>query len=161
PTPGAAPCGSATGRRRCARSRRPPGRRAGRAAASTGPGYPVGRRTGRRRDGRGCSRALLAAPTGNRRRCCAGARPRAVGRGDDGTRRARRIGAPLATLPPTMADPLTLLPVRHGQSEWNAAGLMQGQTPHVPLTALGRTQAESAAEELAGLSPGVLISSDL
>jgi broad specificity phosphatase PhoE len=60
-----------------------------------------------------------------------------------------------------MARPLTLLLVRHGQSEWNAAGLMQGQTPHVPLTALGRSQAEAAAEELAGLHPGVLISSDL
>ncbi len=60
-----------------------------------------------------------------------------------------------------MAHPLTLLLVRHGQSEWNAAGLMQGQTPHVPLTALGRSQAEEAAAELAGLSPGALISSDL
>ena len=60
-----------------------------------------------------------------------------------------------------MARPLTLLLVRHGQSEWNAAGLMQGQTPHVPLTDLGRSQAEAAAEELAGLYPGVLISSDL
>ncbi|MBN1095049.1 histidine phosphatase family protein [Blastococcus sp. TML/C7B] len=60
-----------------------------------------------------------------------------------------------------MARPLTLLLVRHGQSEWNAAGLMQGQTPHVPLTALGRSQAEEAAAELATLSPGALISSDL
>lgn len=67
----------------------------------------------------------------------------------------------LATLPPTMARPLTLLLVRHGQSEWNAAGLMQGQTPHVPLTGLGRSQADEAAAELAGLSPGALISSDL
>ena len=60
-----------------------------------------------------------------------------------------------------MARPLTLLLVRHGQSEWNAAGLMQGQTAHIPLTDLGRSQAEEAAEELAGLAPGVLISSDL
>ena len=45
--------------------------------------------------------------------------------------------AHLVTLPSTMARPLTLLLVRHGQSEWNAAGLMQGQTPHVPLTDLG------------------------
>jgi len=62
-----------------------------------------------------------------------------------------------------MADPLTLLLVRHGQSEWNAAGLMQGQTAHVPLTELGHQQAASAAAELAGLSagPGALISSDL
>jgi broad specificity phosphatase PhoE len=55
-----------------------------------------------------------------------------------------------------MAHPLTLLLVRHGQSEWNAAGLMQGQTPHVPLTPLGHAQAEAAAA-----GPGALISSDL
>jgi broad specificity phosphatase PhoE len=60
-----------------------------------------------------------------------------------------------------MARPLTLLLVRHGQSEWNAAGLMQGQTAHVPLTDLGHTQAATAARELARLSPGALISSDL
>ncbi|MFP5372311.1 MAG: histidine phosphatase family protein [Actinomycetes bacterium] len=60
-----------------------------------------------------------------------------------------------------MAHPLTLLLVRHGQSEWNAAGRMQGQTQHVPLTALGRSQAEAAAQELAALRPGALVSSDL
>jgi broad specificity phosphatase PhoE len=60
-----------------------------------------------------------------------------------------------------MARPLTLLLVRHGQSEWNAAGLMQGQTPHVPLTELGHVQAAAAARELAELRPGALVSSDL
>src|SRR5919206_1287542 len=60
-----------------------------------------------------------------------------------------------------MTRPLTLLLVRHGQSEWNAAGLMQGQTPHVPLTPLGHRQAATAAAELAGLRPGALVSSDL
>jgi probable phosphoglycerate mutase len=60
-----------------------------------------------------------------------------------------------------MSRPLTLLLVRHGQSEWNAAGLMQGQTAHVPLTPLGHAQAAAAAEELARLSPGALFSSDL
>ncbi|MCF6744118.1 MULTISPECIES: histidine phosphatase family protein [unclassified Blastococcus] len=60
-----------------------------------------------------------------------------------------------------MARPLTLLLVRHGQSEWNAAGRMQGQVAHVPLTPLGHTQAEAAAAELARLRPGVLLSSDL
>jgi probable phosphoglycerate mutase len=59
------------------------------------------------------------------------------------------------------ARPLTLLLVRHGQSEWNATGRMQGQTPHVPLTALGHEQAAAAARELAGLRPGALVSSDL
>ncbi len=60
-----------------------------------------------------------------------------------------------------MARPLTLLLVRHGQSEWNAAGLMQGQTAHVPLTDLGHAQAAQAARELTVLRPGALVSSDL
>jgi probable phosphoglycerate mutase len=59
------------------------------------------------------------------------------------------------------AHPLTLLLVRHGQSEWNAAGRMQGQTAYVPLTPLGHEQAAAAARELAGYRPGALISSDL
>ena len=60
-----------------------------------------------------------------------------------------------------MARPLTLLLVRHGQTEWNARGLMQGQTAHIPLTDLGHAQAAAAADELATLAPGALISSDL
>lgn len=60
-----------------------------------------------------------------------------------------------------MTGPLTLLLVRHGQSEWNAAGLMQGQTSHPPLSELGRAQAAAAAQQLAALRPGALISSDL
>ena len=57
--------------------------------------------------------------------------------------------------------PLTLLLVRHGQTEWNAAGLMQGQTAHVPLTELGHVQSAAAALELAERRPGALIASDL
>src|SRR5688500_14817514 len=60
-----------------------------------------------------------------------------------------------------MPRPLTLLLVRHGQSEWNVAGRMQGQTPHPPLTDLGHTQAAAAARELVALRPGALVSSDL
>ncbi len=71
------------------------------------------------------------------------------------------IRGTLATLPLTMAQPLTVLLVRHGQSEWNAAGLMQGQTAHVPLTALGHAQAARAARDLLPLRPGALVSSDL
>jgi broad specificity phosphatase PhoE len=56
---------------------------------------------------------------------------------------------------------LTLLLVRHGQSEWNAARRLQGQTPHVPLTPLGHAQAREAAHALVPLRPGALISSDL
>jgi broad specificity phosphatase PhoE len=60
-----------------------------------------------------------------------------------------------------MSGPLTLLLVRHGQSEWNAAGLMQGQTAHPALTGLGHAQAAAAARELAAARPGALLSSDL
>lgn len=60
-----------------------------------------------------------------------------------------------------MARPLTLLLVRHGQSQWNAAGLLQGQTASVPLTPLGHQQATAAAAELARLRPGALLTSDL
>jgi broad specificity phosphatase PhoE len=60
-----------------------------------------------------------------------------------------------------MARSLTLLLVRHGQSEWNVAGRMQGQTPHVPLTPLGHEQSAEAARRLAARAPGALISSDL
>lgn len=56
---------------------------------------------------------------------------------------------------------LTVLLVRHGQSTWNAERRLQGQTPHVPLTELGHTQAVEAARALAPLQPGALISSDL
>lgn len=43
--------------------------------------------------------------------------------------------------------------VRHGESEWNLQGRLQGQTLHVPLTALGLEQAERAAETVATLVP--------
>jgi broad specificity phosphatase PhoE len=57
--------------------------------------------------------------------------------------------------------PLTLLLVRHGQTTWNAARRMQGQTDGIPLTELGHAQAAGAARELAPLGPGALVSSDL
>lgn len=44
---------------------------------------------------------------------------------------------------------LPLFLVRHGESEWNRLGLTQGQTPHPPLTAAGRSQAEQAADLIA------------
>ncbi|GHE12119.1 histidine phosphatase family protein [Klenkia taihuensis] len=55
----------------------------------------------------------------------------------------------------------TVLLVRHGQSTWNAAGLMQGQTAHVPLSELGHEQARAAAAELRELRPGAMVASDL
>jgi broad specificity phosphatase PhoE len=55
-----------------------------------------------------------------------------------------------------------LLLVRHGQTEWNAEGRLQGQQGS-KLTVLGRAQAEEAAEELAVKHPGVeaIYASDL
>lgn len=56
---------------------------------------------------------------------------------------------------------VTLLLVRHGESTWNAARRLQGQTAHVPLTHRGRAQAVAAARALVALRPGALVSSDL
>jgi broad specificity phosphatase PhoE len=51
--------------------------------------------------------------------------------------------------------------VRHGQSRWNAAGLLQGQTAHVSLTDLGHRQARAVADHLAGQPVDALLTSDL
>lgn len=53
--------------------------------------------------------------------------------------------------------------VRHGQSTWNLAHRVQGQTIHPDLTPLGRAQANTAAEIIASVvdGPAVLWSSDL
>jgi probable phosphoglycerate mutase len=51
--------------------------------------------------------------------------------------------------------------VRHGQSTWNRAGVMQGQTHHPPLTNLGKRQASAAATALLGHRPVRILSSDL
>ncbi len=53
--------------------------------------------------------------------------------------------------------------MRHGQSEWNVIGRLQGQTMHPQLTELGREQAAQAASVLAALGFGTtaLWSSDL
>lgn len=63
--------------------------------------------------------------------------------------------------------PPTVYLVRHGQSEWNLLRRTQGQTPHPRLTALGRSQAASAAQLIAAdLAPrggrvSRIVSSDL
>jgi len=51
--------------------------------------------------------------------------------------------------------------VRHGQSTWNAAGLLQGQAPDPELTALGHEQAREAAAALETTSVDAIYSSDL
>lgn len=49
---------------------------------------------------------------------------------------------------------------RHGNTDWNAANRVQGQTD-VPLNELGHEQAAGAAPLLAALRPDVIIASDL
>ncbi|MEU6023972.1 histidine phosphatase family protein [Micromonospora sp. NPDC047134] len=49
---------------------------------------------------------------------------------------------------------------RHGNTDWNAASRVQGQT-EVPLNDLGREQAREAAPLLAALNPDAIVTSDL
>ena len=49
---------------------------------------------------------------------------------------------------------------RHGRTEWNVAGRVQGQTD-TQLDEVGREQARSAAARLAALGPDRIVSSDL
>lgn len=56
---------------------------------------------------------------------------------------------------------MRLLLVRHGQTTWNVERRVQGARPDVPLTELGRKQAEAAAEALAHEPVTAVWSSDL
>lgn len=49
---------------------------------------------------------------------------------------------------------------RHGQTEWNLDGRLQGQMD-VPLDETGHEQAQTAARLLAALEPSLIVSSDL
>ncbi|MFZ5908487.1 MAG: histidine phosphatase family protein [Chloroflexota bacterium] len=55
---------------------------------------------------------------------------------------------------------LRLLLVRHGETEWNAQRRYQGQSD-VPLSAIGRRQAERVAARLAGQKINAVYASDL
>ena len=54
----------------------------------------------------------------------------------------------------------TLLIVRHGETEWNAAGRIQGHTD-IGLSSNGVDQARSLGKRLLGLSIDAAYSSDL
>ena len=54
----------------------------------------------------------------------------------------------------------TLLLVRHGETDWNAEGRLQGHTDR-PLNAYGREQAKGLAVRLAGENVAAIYSSDL
>jgi broad specificity phosphatase PhoE len=54
----------------------------------------------------------------------------------------------------------TLLLVRHGETDWNADGRLQGQTDR-PLSDYGRRQAQQLAVELEGEELEAIYSSDL
>jgi broad specificity phosphatase PhoE len=60
----------------------------------------------------------------------------------------------------TGSHPGVLL-VRHGESTWNRAGMVQGQTAHPRLTRRGRAQARAVAATLAPVGVTRILTSDL
>ncbi|MGQ9851316.1 MAG: histidine phosphatase family protein [Aggregatilineaceae bacterium] len=65
-------------------------------------------------------------------------------------------------LPHPLVTPTRVLCIRHGETDWNAAGRWQGHAP-VPLNAVGRAQSQALASYLArnGWPLAALYSSDL
>lgn len=53
-----------------------------------------------------------------------------------------------------------LILMRHGETDWNAQGRLQGHRD-IPLNAVGVAQAAAAAPSVAALAPQVILSSDL
>jgi probable phosphoglycerate mutase len=59
-----------------------------------------------------------------------------------------------------MTTQRSLVVVRHGRTQWNATGRFQGQADP-PLDHVGHRQAQEAAEAIAPLRPGLIVTSDL
>ena len=59
-----------------------------------------------------------------------------------------------------MQEPTRIIAVRHGETDWNVAGRIQGDVDQ-PLNARGRWQAERVAAALAGEAISVVYTSDL
>lgn len=55
---------------------------------------------------------------------------------------------------------MTIAFIRHGQTDWNATGRLQGSS-NIPLNDIGRAQARHAVDVLAGTAWGVIVSSPL
>ncbi|MEX1079063.1 MAG: histidine phosphatase family protein [Homoserinimonas sp.] len=55
---------------------------------------------------------------------------------------------------------MTIAFIRHGQTDWNAAGRMQGSSD-IPLNEIGRQQAHDAVDVLAGTEWDIIVSSPL
>jgi probable phosphomutase (TIGR03848 family) len=55
----------------------------------------------------------------------------------------------------------TVLLVRHGRTDANSAAILAGRTPGTRLDEVGRAQARSLAERLAGVTLGAVVSSPL
>lgn len=59
-----------------------------------------------------------------------------------------------------MLQPRPFIFLRHGETDWNAAGLSQGHVD-IPLNATGRAQAAAAARQLRGRGITAIVSSPL
>lgn len=64
-------------------------------------------------------------------------------------------------MPTNSADKITLILLRHGETEWNLTGRWQGQAADTPLTDLGREQARIVARRLRSYRISAIYSSDL
>jgi broad specificity phosphatase PhoE len=66
-----------------------------------------------------------------------------------------------ASLPPLEPNHRRVYLLRHGQTDWNARGLMQGGGYDIELNESGRTQARRVAQELSSIPLDIVASSHL